>query len=194
MSELNDTILQAAKSGDRKAVSALVRACHRPLRAFVATMLLGSQDVDDVAQEVFLRALERLDRVTDVDELAAFLRGIARNVVRESQRKHARENQAYMRFAEEHCQTDTAIEKALWLTDPEMLAALQACFGSLPDRSREMLALRYTDESTSGQIGQKVGMSAAAVRTAMRRARTTLLKCIQSTYVPAARTTWEVKP
>jgi RNA polymerase sigma-70 factor (ECF subfamily) len=155
------------------------------LRACIATILLGSQDVDDVAQDVFLRAIERLDRVTDVDSLGSFLRGIARNVVRERQRKYAREGQAYMRFVEERCETASASEKASWLADPELLAALRACVDALSDRSREMLALRYDEELNSDQIGQQVGLNGAAVRTAMRRARSALLKCIQSSYGPA---------
>lgn len=192
--KLDDTVLEAAKRGERDAVSAVVGAWHRPIRAFLATMLLSPQDADDVAQELFLRALDRLDRVSGIDALGAFLRGIARNVVRERQRKYARENRAYMRFVEDRFGKKSAIEEASWLTDPEMLAALRSCLANLPEQSREMLAMRYTDETTSGQIGQKVGMTAAAVRTAMRRARAALLKCIQSTYGPAARSTWEVNP
>jgi RNA polymerase sigma-70 factor (ECF subfamily) len=185
MSEISDVVFDAARSGDRDAIAALVRDWHRPIRAFVGALLLGSQDVDDVAQEVFLRALERLDRVTDADAFGPFLRGIARNVVRERRRKYAREGRAFASFVNECCQTDAAGEKASWLADPELLAALRFCLDGLPDRSREMLALRYTEELTSDQIGQQVGLNATAVRTAMRRARVTLLQCIQSNYGPA---------
>ena len=141
--------------------------------------------MDDVAQEVFLRAIERLDRVTDVDALGPFLRGIARNVVRERQRKYSREGQAYRRFVEERCETASASEKASWLADPELLAALRACVDALPDKSRDMLALRYDEQLNSAPIGRQVGLNAAAVRTAMRRARVALLKCIRSSYEPA---------
>ena len=189
MSNLDESVLAAAKSGDRTAISALVGAWHRPLRAFVATTLLGSQDVDDVAQEVFHRALERLDRVPDVDALGAFLRGIARNVVRERQRKYARENQAYIRLVEDRFRSDSVSEKGSWLADAEMLAALRGCLDILPDRSREMLKLRYDNELTSDQIGRHVGLEGAAVRTAMRRARLALLKCIQSSYRSALEAT-----
>ena len=180
MPEFNEDILEAAKSGDRHAISALVRTWHRPLRAFVAAMLLGSQDTDDVAQEVFLRALERLDRVTDTDALGAFLRGIARNVVRERRRKHTREQRAYLRLVENRYMTEAVNEQASILTDSETLAALRACLANLPDRSRAMLVLRYNDELTSDQIGEQFGLKGPAVRTEMRRVRVALLECIQS--------------
>ena len=177
--------MQAAKDGDRAAISLLVRVWHRPLRACIAKILLAPQDVDDVAQEVFLRAIERLDRVVDAEALGPFLRGIARNVIRERQRKHAREGQSYMRLAEAQCETASASQKSSWLADPELLVALRSCVDGLPDRSREMLAMRYNEELNSDQIGQKIGLNGPAVRTAMRRARVALLKCIHSIYGPA---------
>ena len=77
------------------------------------------------------------------------------------------------------------MEKASWLTDPELLAALRDCLAGLPDRSRKMLALRYDGELTSVQIGEQLGLNGAAVRTATRRARVSLLECIQASYGPA---------
>lgn len=185
MLEINDTELEAAKAGERAAISLLVQVWHRPLRAFVATTLVSPQDVDDVAQEVFLRAIERIDRVENANSLGPFLRGVARNVIRERQRKYAREGTAYMRFAEDRLESATARKKAEWLADPELLSALRSCLAGLPDKSRQMLALRYADQLNSDQIGQQVGLNGPAVRTAMRRARNALLKCIHSSYGPA---------
>lgn len=142
-----------------------------------------------MAQEVFLRTLDRLDRVDSVDALGPFLKGVARNVIRERQRKYARESQAYMRFVEDRSGEPVGSEKAAWLTDPEVLAALRSCVSNLSEQAQQMLAMRYTDQRTSQQIGEHVGMKAAAVRTAMRRARIALLKCIHSTYRPASEMT-----
>ena len=163
----------------------LVQAWHRPVRAFVGALILGSQDIDDVAQEVFLRVIERLDRVAGVDALGPFLRGVARNVVRERQRKYARESRAYERFIADRFESAASREQESWLADPELLTTLRRCLSGLPDRSREMLSLRYEDRLTSDEIGQLVGLNGPAVRTALRRARTGLLKCIRSSYAAA---------
>lgn len=186
MPEVSQSILAAAQGGDRDAISVVVRVWHRPVRAYVATMLLGSHDADDVAQEVFLRALDRLHLVESVDVLGAYLKGVARNVVREQRRKYARENRAFLRLVEERCEVFLASEQAHALADPEVLSALRSCLSNLPEQSRQMLAMKYTDQQTSREIGETIGMNPDAVRTAMRRARISLLKCIQTNYQPAA--------
>ena len=68
-------------------------------------LLLSPQDADDVAQEAFIRALDRLDRVESVAALGPFLKGVARNVVRERRRKYARESRAYARLVEDRSGT-----------------------------------------------------------------------------------------
>lgn len=180
MTELTEAVLQLAKSGDRRAVANLVRWSHRPLRAFVASLLLNSNDVDDVAQEVYLRALERLKNVESVETLAAFLRGIARNVVRERQRKFVREENAFLRLVDGWFERRTQETGPPSLADPETLSALHACLDRLPDRSREFLALRYSEELNSDQIGGRFEIKGTAVRAALKRARVALLECMRS--------------
>jgi RNA polymerase sigma-70 factor (ECF subfamily) len=188
MHALNQTVLEAARSGDRNAIATLVRTSHRPLRALVASLLLDSHDVDDVAQDVFLWALERLDKVDDVQALAAFLRGIARNVVRERRRKFAREESAFARLVFDRHVAAATTESEAALSDPETLKALQACLERLPDRSREMLELRYSEELNSEQIGGQLSLNGTAVRAALRRARVTLLDCLRSSCPTAGET------
>lgn len=174
-------VVDSARRGDRNSIAVLVRSCHRSLRAFVASLLLDTNDVDDVSQEVFLRALERLDKVDGVEALPAFLRGIARNVVRERRRKFAREENAFSNLVEvwytDSC--ETRIGRSL--SDPETVAALRSCLTKLPERSRELLNLRYDEELNSDQIGERLSLNGAAVRAALRRARVALLKCLRLT-------------
>lgn len=179
MTELTQTVFESARSGDRHAIAVLVRSSHRPLRAFVASLLLDTNDVDDVSQEVFLRALERLGKVDGVESLPAFLRGIARNVVRERQRQFAREETAFSGLVDARHAAVANSGKDVSLSDPETVTALRACLGKLPDRSREMLTLRYHEELNSDQIGQQLNLNGAAVRAALRRARGALLNCLR---------------
>lgn len=179
MTALTQAAFDFARRGDRSAIALLVRSCHRSLRAFVASLLLDINDVDDVSQEVFLRALERLNKVDGVEALPAFLRGIARNVVRERRRKFAREENAYSGLVEVQYATSSETRNGLSLSDPETVAALRSCLKKLPDRSREMLSLRYDEELNSDQIGHQLSLNGAAVRAALRRARVALLKCLR---------------
>ncbi len=182
MTVLDDSLLKAAKYGDDQAIAALVRSHHRPLRAFVAMLVVDVSVVDDLAQEVFLRALERLDRVTNVHAFGPFLRGITRNVVREHFRQQANEVQRYLQLVEDQIEARSEELNPDWLSDPELVKTLRACLQGLPQRSQRMIAMRYTEELSSELIGEEVGINAAAVRSALRRAREALLQCIRANY------------
>lgn len=58
--------LEMIRRRDLAAIAALVRAHHHQLRGYVAAICADVGVVDDVAQEVFVRALERLDSVADL--------------------------------------------------------------------------------------------------------------------------------
>ncbi|MFD8787506.1 sigma-70 family RNA polymerase sigma factor [Kitasatospora sp. NPDC059599] len=80
------TLVLAAQAGDRQAQEALV-AAWLPLVYNVAGRALGGHaDVDDVAQETMIRALDGLDGLRDPDSFRSWLVAITMNQVR---RRHA---------------------------------------------------------------------------------------------------------
>ncbi|MEV7773383.1 sigma-70 family RNA polymerase sigma factor [Kitasatospora sp. NPDC086791] len=80
------TLVLAAQAGDRQAQEALV-ATWLPLVYNVAGRALGGHaDVDDVAQETMIRALDGLDGLRDPDSFRSWLVAITMNQVR---RRHA---------------------------------------------------------------------------------------------------------
>ncbi len=100
----DESVLLLAKQGHLPAQNQLVESYQRMLRGFVATLCADLSVSDDLAQEVFLRGLRLLDRVEDASTLPAFLRGIARNVVREHFKKSQRRrknSERYLSWAEE---------------------------------------------------------------------------------------------
>ncbi|RKT19733.1 RNA polymerase sigma factor (sigma-70 family) [Streptomyces sp. 1114.5] len=80
------TLVLAAQAGDRQAQEALV-AAWLPLVYNVAGRALGGHaDVDDVAQETMIRALDGLDGLRDPESFRSWLVAITMNQVR---RRHA---------------------------------------------------------------------------------------------------------
>ncbi|MFJ4186519.1 sigma-70 family RNA polymerase sigma factor [Kitasatospora sp. NPDC089509] len=80
------TLVRAAQAGDRQAQEALV-AAWLPLVYNVAGRALGGHaDVDDVAQETMIRALDGLDGLRDPESFRSWLVAITMNQVR---RRHA---------------------------------------------------------------------------------------------------------
>ncbi|WP_031072724.1 sigma-70 family RNA polymerase sigma factor [Streptomyces sp. NRRL WC-3742] len=80
------TLVRAAQAGDRQAQEALA-AAWLPLVYNVAGRALGGHaDVDDVAQETMIRALDGLDGLRDPDAFRSWLVAITMNQIR---RRHA---------------------------------------------------------------------------------------------------------
>lgn len=68
------------RAGRVEALGDLVRHYRRPLAAFLARMIEKPADVDEVFQEVWLRAIEHFDRLRD-DNILSWLFRIAHNLV-----------------------------------------------------------------------------------------------------------------
>jgi RNA polymerase sigma factor (sigma-70 family) len=172
-------IIEQARCGDLEARCALVKIHHLALRSYLAAICGNPSVTDDLAQEVFLRALDRLDRVIDPAKFPLFLRGIARNVVREharSQSRFAKHAEAYGLWVEDLLEDQP---EPLYSQNTQVVGALRKCLRNLPERSRHLLQERYFEEQEAGEIGKKRELSAAAVRNALLRARRALLKCME---------------
>jgi len=172
--------LEKIREGDEAAIGELVSAHHLNLRGYIAAVAATVDTVDDIAQETFLRALQRLDRIETLEDFPRFLRGIARNVIREQSRKYAN-NEAYVGFIDGLFEAEEKnVVRDSPFCDPSVLGALRSCVGRLSPKARQMLTLRYSEEMQSDEIAQSLGMNANAVRVSLLRVRETLLKCLRS--------------
>lgn len=155
-------LLAAAHAGDTQALETLLRLARPDVRRYAQRHCLIS-DVDDAVQEalwVMARKLHHL-RV-----LAAFS-GWALRVVQRECRRLGRVALRYDPYDEE------AVEA--WLgqrNDDTLRHELASALESLPPHYREVLLLRDFEELTIGEIAERTGESAAAVKSRLHRART----------------------
>jgi RNA polymerase sigma-70 factor (ECF subfamily) len=172
--------LEKIRRRDETAIAELVAAHHRGLRGYVAALSASVDAIDDLSQEVFLRALQRLDRIQDLEDFPRFLRGIARNVIREQARKYIRNSERYVEFVDEAFAAEDKTRKESPFQDASLAGALQDCVGKLTPKARQMLNLRYKEELHADEIGRELGMHGGAVRTSLLRVREALLKCLRA--------------
>lgn len=148
------------------------------VRRYVGALSRSFDAVDDLTQEVFVRAIERLDRLTSADKAAAFLRGIARHVVQEHFRERHRQRQTsdYDQALVQSLVADECESVLAACHDRQLQRALQRAVAELPLLSRRMLELRYHDGLNATEIGRSLGIEAAAVRVSLMRIRQRLAK------------------
>ncbi len=167
-----------AKSAVDHAFSSLVAEQHSQLRAFVRTLGVDPDWVDDIAQEAFLVALREMDSFDRQRDLGKWLRGIARNLVRNEVRKHARRQRILHRgLTELLLNASSPEEPADW--DQPLIPMLRNCVEQLPSKSRRLVAGRYGDGWRAPDLADHMGMTAAAVRQALTRIRQQLKRCIE---------------
>ncbi len=178
-----ESVFLLAKQGHLPAQSQLIESHQRMLRGFVAALCADLSVSDDLAQEVFLRGLRLLDRVEDASAFPSFLRGIARNVVREHLKKSQRRQSNIDRFIEwteesweKHQESRVRGQRS---GDADLYDQLELCLKQLTDRARKLFVLRYDHGLNSGEAGKTMNMTAEAVRTAVSRVRRTLLCCLK---------------
>ena len=86
-------LVAACRQGSQDAFRRLVDKHWAGVVRTVAPLLDDLDDVEDAAQEAFIRACRRLDELKDPDRLPAWLHAIARNAARKMLRQRRLEQQ-----------------------------------------------------------------------------------------------------
>ncbi|MBN1670680.1 MAG: sigma-70 family RNA polymerase sigma factor [Kiritimatiellae bacterium] len=175
--------VKRAKAGDRQAFSELVLRHHAMVRGFLARFVANSDDVFDLAQEVFVTAYQKLARFDESRDFAAWLRGIARNLcmhyIRAAQRKQIRAPKTaetiILRWQEARL---AAEDNAGDIRIPHLRECVEKLKASREPWYR-MLQLRYFHNLSTQEIGAQVGRKEGAVRTSLLRIRQTLRTCVE---------------
>ena len=147
------TLVQGVLSGDRNAFAELYDRWAGLIRA---TCFDTTRDVDtaeDLAQEVFLRALGKLESLRDPARFVSWLMGIARHVCREWRRGRLQNQRRF---------TTLADDAPLAVEDPpadDRGALLREAVAALPQRERLSLQAFYLRDLDAQQARTALGMS-----------------------------------
>jgi len=156
-----------------------VRREQSRLRAFVRSIGVRSEMVDDLVQDALVLAFEKLGEFDRNEDFGAWVRGIARRLVANARRKEGRRQ----RILSEHL-TDVLVEyepaQPAIEDGDERLAALEGCYERIPNHSRELLQLRCFEELPRGTIATRLGRTANDVRQILFRLRRMLLSCVET--------------
>ncbi|MBZ4039686.1 RNA polymerase sigma factor [Novilysobacter selenitireducens] len=167
--------LPAAAQGDTDAYGRIVAACQNPVTAIALAIVRDVPASQDIAQDAFISAWRHLQRLQNPASFLPWLRQITRNLARD----HLR---ARVRGGVPVDDADAVIEAAAdpapdplhqALEDERQLMAAEL-ISALPDDSREVLLLYYREGQRSQQVAALLGLSDAAVRKRLSRARATV--------------------
>jgi RNA polymerase sigma-70 factor, ECF subfamily len=148
-------LVDAAREGDRAAFAELYDAYTRMVHGILLARVPRS-DVDDLAQDVFLQAMQRLRSLRDAAAFGGWLAAIARNRAADHIRRAPRTTE----LPEEVGTVDQDHTEAI---------AVLAIIQTLPDAYRETLVLRLVEGMTGPEIADRTGLTPASVRVNLHR-------------------------
>jgi RNA polymerase sigma-70 factor, ECF subfamily len=156
-----------------------VRREQAALRAFVRSLGVSSETVDDLAQDALILAHEKLAEFDRSLEFGPWVRGIARRLVANMIRKEARRAELMSQAVTEALLVHDHGGVPASVASEDHLQALNCCLDSMPDRSRELVKWRYFEDLTPQAIADRLGRSSNEVRQTFFRLRQSLLQCIE---------------
>lgn len=164
--------LPAAASGCQHAYGRIVLACQNTVTAIALAITRDRQASEDIAQEAFVKGWQQLHQLRSATSFLPWLRQITRNLARD-----------WLRAQRGRPLTGEAAEVAMGMAaDPspgaadrlqrvEEEIAAEDIISALPADSREVLLLYYREGQRSQQVADLLGLSDAAVRKRLSRAR-----------------------
>ena len=178
----DEELAARAAAGDTTAFEALVTRHQERVWRIAARLTASEADAQDVIQETFLSAFRELGSFRGASRFATWLYRIAANAARMQRRRHRRRRTEPLddylpRFDEDgrHTAAPAALEiasRAEEILDRERLAArAREGLDRLPDTCREAFVLRDLEEMTSNEVAALLGITTAAVRQRVHRAR-----------------------
>lgn len=146
------------------------------ISAYVFAAVAGFHDAEDVIQRIAQELARRFDEYDSDRPFVAWALWIAKSRVIDFYRKQSRNQLVFSNDLLQRL-SETIAEQAE--SRDRRREALETCLDGLPEKSRELLDLRYVDDLSAADIAKSVGSTTGAVRVLLTRARTALAECVQ---------------
>jgi RNA polymerase sigma-70 factor (ECF subfamily) len=149
-------LVRDAQRGDRAAFADLYQRFARMVHGIVLARTVRTE-VDDVVQDVFVTALERLADLREPAAFGGWLATIARHRATDYRRRTPT--------------TESLVDDVAAPRDPDYLQSrvILDAVRALPDAYRETLILRLVEGMTGAEIADRTGLTAASVRVNLHR-------------------------
>jgi RNA polymerase sigma-70 factor (ECF subfamily) len=188
-------MIAAILGGDIQLYHELIRPYERSVYVMALSYMKNEADAEDVAQEAFVRAFQKLSSFRAESKFSTWLISITINVARTQLRRQAL---VRMESLDQLPDEDKAISPALlrdWREIPseavereEVRKLIQQAVETLPDIYREVFLLRDVEELTIGETAEMLSISIPSVKVRLHRARMMLQKQLAPQLRTANRT------
>jgi RNA polymerase sigma-70 factor (ECF subfamily) len=170
-------LVQRVRSGDEAAFSELIFIYQNRIFALASRLVTSEQDAEEIVQDVFVSLYRKIGEFEGRSSLSSWLYRITFNCalmkLRTRRRKDRREQMSIQANSEECERVDTVEDH---LVRVERLKIAQEVIDSLPESFRTIFYLRDVDGLTGEETALQLGLTTAAVKSRLHRARLMIRK------------------
>lgn len=164
-------LVEESKRGNREAFGELVRRYERRLVRVIGRFLDDPDQIDDLAQETFLRVFERLEQFDPARRFSPWLFRIGVNLTLDYHRRRKRRIWG-MLFSDRRSETPFDPAQADRQDQSDLQREVRAVIERIPEKYRTVLILRDIENFSTSEIAAILDRKEATIRWRLAEART----------------------
>ncbi len=187
-------LVRQISAGDPQALTHLLQTYQERVTRVLCPILRNPMDAEEVAQDVFLTVIAKIDQFRQVSSLATWIHRIAVNAALMRKRRHKNADLSLDDLALPTLPLERpAGDWPAALDDPALRSEAQALIAAAIDRLdgkyRTVFILREVEEFSTATTAEILDLSPAAVKTRLHRARLFLRAELAAYFGAEARST-----
>src|SRR5215467_2260097 len=164
--EFDKELIVRAQAGDRAAHEAIVNQFSAMVFRLVSRFFRTREDVEDIAQDVFLKLFARIDQVRPDENFPGWLARVAVNTCYDELRKTRRRKVALETFG-----PSRVSEPVVMPAEPEEFGKARLALEALDPKLKLPLVLKEVEEMSVEEIARTMGITQTNVKVRLFRAR-----------------------
>ena len=173
------TLVQKFQTGDRDAFTELVGRYQNYICSIAYSWTGDVGRSEDLAQQTFLTAWEKLDQLSDPSKLLPWLRGIVKNLSRNEHRKRATDHAIRDQLQSKGVRFENRTPLMRCISR-EQSDTLWTILEQIPDLYREPLVLYYRESKSVAKVAELMDLTEDAVKQRLSRGRKLVKSEIES--------------
>jgi RNA polymerase sigma-70 factor, ECF subfamily len=166
-----ETLVRRVLAGDAAAFEQVVLKYERRVFTLAVSLLRTTDDAQDAAQEVFLRAFKYLHRLDLSKPVEPWLMRMTVNVCRDIGRNRQRRQYTFPEIADVDASVDLGKSPYEGFAWEQQKLMLWRALDKLPEKERTAIILRDVEGFSTSEVAAILGSSDATVRSQICRGR-----------------------
>lgn len=180
----DEELVKKVKNGDADAFEQIIIKYEKKIFGLIYNMLRNENEIEDVAQEVFIKVYKNLDKFNGDSSLYTWIYKIATNLCLDQIKKRKEviyiDEKLQLDDGEVEIQipSDEKLQDEIY-EQKELKQKLESCIDKLPEKQKAMIVLRDIKGLSYDEIAEILDLKLGTVKSQINRARLKLKELLE---------------